>query len=217
MKRMILIVSMISVASGSFAQAKEYSAFIPQGFEILDEGFAKGDLNKDGIEDVALALFHINEKTVDYTSDSVIEVPERILLVLFGDGNGYKLAARSGSMIMCKECGGIFGDPFAGIEIVKNILIVNHYGGSNWRWGYTYRFRYQDGDFYLIGKTSHSFWCIKECESLNDFAGTNYEDINLITGQFERKRISEDCKLLENKKGKMKVLPLVKLSKASID
>ena len=125
--------------------------------------------------------------------------------------------AKSEKAILCKDCGGIFGDPFAGIEINKNVLSINHYGGSNWRWGYTHRFRYQENDFFLIGQTSNSYWSVENCDKLNDFAGTKYEDINFITGQYEKKEISEDCKLLENKKGKRKIEQLISLSNFEID
>ena len=80
-----------------------------------------------------------------------------------------------------------------------------------------HKFRYQKGDFYLIGQSILSYWDVKNCEKLNDFAGTDYEDINFLTGQYERKKISEDCKLLENKKGKKKVQPLVSLAKFEIN
>jgi hypothetical protein len=217
MKRWIMIICFGCVSVIATAQSKDFIHFIPRGYDTLDEGVVRGDLNKDGIEDLALVLFHSLEITAEKLSDSIVDIPERILLVLFGSENGYKLAARTDSLILCKDCGGAMGDPFAGIEIKKGVLVVYHYGGSSWRWSFTHRFRYQDGDFYMIGKTRDSFRSVDECEKLGDFAGRNLEDINYLTGQFERKRVSEDCKLLENKKGKMKVSPLVKLSKASID
>jgi hypothetical protein len=199
------------------AQNKDFRSLIPQGYDTLYEGVAKGDLNKDGIEDVALALFHRSESIENSDADSIADIRERVLLVLFGSKKGYTIAARNDSLIMCKQCGGAFGDPFAGIEISKGVLIVYHYGGTSWKWAYTHRFRYQEGDFYLIGKTANSFWSVEECEALGDFAGTNLEDINYLTGQFEIKKISEDCKLLQHKKGKMKISPLKKLSKVSIE
>ena len=86
--------------------------------------------------------------------------------------------------------------------IDKNILIVSHYGGSAWRWSITDKFRFQDNDWYLIGETKNSYWVVERCDKLNGFAGTDYEDVNFVTGDFEIKKISQDCKLLENKKGK---------------
>jgi hypothetical protein len=141
----------------------------------------------------------------------------RLLIVLFGADSGYIQVARSDKVIFCKDCGGVFGDPFSGIEISKNVLQIHHYGGSAWRWAYVYKFRYQNKEFFLIGKTAYSYWNVQNCDKLKEFAGTKYEDINFVTGQYEKKEISEDCKLLENKKGKRKIEPLILLSKFEID
>jgi hypothetical protein len=127
------------------------------------------------------------------------------------------MIARSDSAIMCKSCGGIFGEPFAGIAITNGILIVEHYGGSSWRWAYTHKFRYQQNDLYLIGTTTLSYWNVKMCEKLDEFAGTEFKDINLVTGAYEEKKVSEECKLLINKRGKQKIEPLKKLSAFNID
>lgn len=194
------------------AVGKNIPGFIPKGFDTL--ATTSGDLNKDGLADLALVLRSIAEDSV--VGDA--EVPDRILLILFKEADGYRLAGRSDKAIMCKQCGGIFGDPFAGITIAKGVLVIDHYGGSNWRWSYTHRFRYQQGDFYLIGQTSNSYWNVVMCEKLDDFAGRKYKDENLVTGSFEEKEISEEgCKLLVNKKGKQKILPLVKLTAFNLE
>jgi hypothetical protein len=186
---------------------------MPKGYDTL--GIARGDLNRDGIEDVVLVLYGEAEKeNTDSLKDSL---PPRLMLILLGDGAGYQQVAKSSTAIMCKDCGGVFGDPFQGIDIKNNVLIISHYGGSAWRWYYTHRFRFQNKQWCLIGRTSGSFWNVKQCEKWDDFAGTKYEDINFITGQYERKEISEDCKLIENKKGKEKIKPLLSLTKFTID
>jgi hypothetical protein len=43
---------------------------------------------------------------------------------------------------MCSECGGMMGDPFAGVTVRTNTFTVNHYGGSAWRWTADYKFNY---------------------------------------------------------------------------
>jgi hypothetical protein len=212
MIKILLVTVNLLLALFLSAQKDPYS-FIPNNYDTLYDGVAKGDLNKDGIQDAVLAVYPIWENDSDWIekadSDSL---PQRMLIILFGTRSGFTEAAKSSHAIMCKNCGGVFGDPFAGILIKGNVLQINHYGGSNWRWEYAHKFRYQAGKFYLIGQISHSYWDVKNCDKLNDFAGTEYEDINYLTGQFERKKISEDCKLLENKKGKKKTAPLVALA-----
>jgi hypothetical protein len=196
-------------ASGSTLQT-----FIPAGYDTIET--VSGDLNKDNVDDYAMVLKSTREENYDPSVDTT-ELPARLLVVVFGQKTGYKLAGKSDKAIMCKECGGIFGDPFAGISITKGILIIDHYGGSAWKWAYTHKFRYQQNDIYLIGETDHSFWSVNHCEALDDFAGTNYKDVNLVTGAYEEKVISEECKLVKNKKGKQKVVPLTKLKDFSLE
>ena len=195
------------------------AAFIPKGYDTLET--ARGDLNKDGKADIVLALQSDAERDYSFemeTAQNPDELPARILLVLLKQDKGYRLVAKSDEALLCKHCGGLYGDPFAGISIDKGILIVEHYGGSAWRWGYTHKFRWQKNGMYLIGQTSLSYWNVSLCEKLDEFAGTEYMDINFVTGQYEQKKVSaEGCKMLINKKGKKAVKPLKKLSQFSIE
>jgi hypothetical protein len=181
---------------------KAIKDFIPANCDTL--GMAIGDLNKDGKNDIALALFN---KAENENSDA-----ERLILVLFKTATGYSVAGKSANVLMCKGCGGIFGDPYAGIEISKNVLTVHHYGGSAWRWSDDLKFRYQNTDLYLIGRSAHSYWNVKMCDKLGDFAGTDIEETNFVTGDHYIKKISENCKLTTDKKNKIKIKPLVKLA-----
>jgi hypothetical protein len=187
---------------------KSPKEFIPKGYDTL--WVANGDMNKDGISDRAMVLKDVREDTAAMGSD--INGANRLLVVLFKTSTGWELAAESADIIMCKACGGVFGDPFALMGITNGVLTIDHYGGSAWRWSYTHKFRYQNGDFFLVGKTRNSFWDVKNCEDLGEMAGTDYEDINFVTGSRERKKISEDCKLLLDKKDKIAIKPLLKLS-----
>ena len=216
MRQILILLLLSSVYLSSLSQ--DFRSFIPNDYDTLDDGVARGDLNKDGIEDIVIVVgpkWEQDENWSEKASDS--NVAPRLLMILFGTDSGYVQIAKNDKAILCKDCGGIFGDPFAGIEINKNVLSINHYGGSNWRWGYTHKFRFQDKDFFLIGQIKYSFLAVENCEKLNDFAGTKYEDINFVTGQYEMKEISEDCKLLENKKGKRKIEQLISLSNFEID
>jgi len=216
MRRILILLLLSSVYLSSLSQ--DFRSFIPNDYDTLDDGVARGDLNKDGKEDIVIVVgskWEQDENWSEKASDS--NVAPRLLIILFGTDSGYVQIVKNDKAILCKDCGGIFGDPFAGIEINKNVLSINHYGGSNWRWGYTHKFRFQDKEFFLIGQTKYSFLAVENCEKLNDFAGTKYEDINFVTGQYEMKEISEDCKLLENKKGKRKIEQLISLSNFEID
>jgi hypothetical protein len=176
---------------------------------------ATGDLDKDNIADVAMVLKSLKE---DGDSTGYLDsLPRRILLVLLKNELGYYMVAgKSNQAILGKDEGGIFGDPFADIRIVKGIVVVDHYGGSAWRWEYTHKFRFQNNYVVLIGQTSNNYWNVKMCDKLGVAAGTDFEDINFVTGSYVKKKVSENCKLLENKKGKKTVKPLVKLEDFTI-
>lgn len=141
MKQLFLFIITLAGVLGVSAQQKDLTrppagsaAFIDAGYEVLD--YETGDLNADGRKDVLLALKIKGEDTLE---ESV-----RPLLILIRQPNGkLKLAARNDSMIMCRRCGGLFGDPYEGLSITKNGFTVNFYGGSAWRWGIAYLFAYE--------------------------------------------------------------------------
>lgn len=194
--------------------AKTIMAFVPEGFDTI--ATASGDLNKDKLDDYVLVLKMKKEATFDYAKDNEDSL-FRLLVVVFKNNDGYTLAGKCGEAIMCMGCGGVFGDPFASVTITKGIFIVDHYGGSAQRWAYTHKFRYQNNDFYLIGRSSRAYQSNHYCEKLDDFADLGYDDENLLTGDYVEKEISGECKLISNKKGKRKVKPLQKLGGFSIE
>jgi hypothetical protein len=173
-------------------------AFVPSGWKIMAQ--AEGDLNKDGIPDAALVLREsAEEKEGADTADM-----KRILVILFGaSSGGYKLSATSKEAVLCKDCGGVFGDPFVGIKIVRGVIVIDHYGGSRNRWGYTHRWRYQDGDWFLVGLTSRQEDILEGTSEVTD--------INLITGNriVEKGRIEGKMKSTRSQAPKT---PLPKLS-----
>ncbi|MEO6452595.1 MAG: hypothetical protein ABIN97_00920 [Ginsengibacter sp.] len=211
-KQLFLFFISIVISGRLWSQSNNISSFIPKDYDTL--AVAKGDLNNDGVEDYILALNHQSEKKEGQNDDSI---PPRLLIIVLRTAKGYIQAERSSNALLCKDCGGVFGDPFQGIEIKENVLNIYHYGGSAWRWSYTHKFRFQNNHWYLIGQTINSYWCVKHCDKLDDFAGTNNEDINFITGHYEVRKVSENCKLLINKKGKKKIQPLLALNKFSIE
>ncbi|WP_407521328.1 hypothetical protein PDL71_12035 [Lacibacter sp. MH-610] len=184
---------------------KKVIDFIPAKYKMKDS--VNGDLNKDGIKDLVLVLHHQDEDTFQMD-----EEPKRLLLVLFRNKAGFSLAGKSTGVLMCVHCGGVFGEPYNGIEIDKGILIVRHYGGSAWRWVESRKFRYQNSGFYLIGSTSDYFWNATDCDGIGvGEAGRKYKDINYITGDEEVIEKTEDCKLIKHTKQKQPKKPLVKL------
>lgn len=125
----------------SFAQKsnliKQLDSFVPKGFAIKDTAF--GDLNKDTKMDVALVLYTTKEDESDF-QDTAMNIGRPLLILLQQQNGQLKQVKRNDSMIMCKTCGGMMGDPFQGITIKNNMFTLDFYGGSSSRWGDSYGF-----------------------------------------------------------------------------
>jgi hypothetical protein len=192
-------------------EGKRISAFIPRDYKLKDS--VSGDLNKDGLKDFVLVLNHQQEDTFEMN-----EEPKRILLVLFKSNTGFKVAGKSDEVLMCRHCGGMYGDPFAAIDIAKGVLSIEHYGGRSWRWTETRKFRYQGNFMLLIGSTSDYFSITNDCNGNGiGESGRNYKDINYVTGDEEVIEKDEECKLIKHTKKKQPKKPLVKLEEFKYD
>ncbi len=120
-----------SKSSDSTQLPESAKAFILPNHDVLK--FQKGDLNKDNIEDIVLIL----EKKGDD------EQAARPLLLLLQDAKGvYTLAARNDKVVACKGCGGMMGDPLAGIAIKNGFFTIEEEGGSRERWTHYITFQY---------------------------------------------------------------------------
>lgn len=191
------------------AQGRPLAAFIPTGYDTLPGGRALGDLNHDGRPDMAVVLHPKAETQPDYDSATM---PGRVLLLLFGTAQGYTLGEQAGRVLLGKDEGGQYGDPFAGLSIRQGVLTVSHYGGGSWRWSVASKFRYQQGSFYLIGETTFLTRASGDCESIDGSPGGDYHDTNFVTGEYEVRRISEACRVLLHKRGRRPPVALRRLA-----
>lgn len=120
--------------------------FVPEGWKLMVE--AKGDLDKDGRDDVAAIIERTeavkhgrNCGKKGYDSHAA---PRVLLIALAGD-DGYRLAGSDNGVVLRSDEGGVWGDPFQSLEIVRGTVVLSHYAGSAWRWGLVQRFRFQNG------------------------------------------------------------------------
>jgi hypothetical protein len=153
--------------------AKDVDTFIPSGWKEL--GNAKGDLNKDGLEDEVVVAENVDYKNEDGALCNNY-CPRKLLVLLQEKNGGYKLSAESDKAILLADEGGIWGDPYEGIKIENGFFLISFYGGSNWRWADSYRFRFQDGGWFMIGATSFGHFAGDECVD-------DKIDYNFLTGK----------------------------------
>ncbi|WP_308990388.1 hypothetical protein QLS71_002750 [Mariniflexile litorale] len=145
----------------------------PKSFKILDE--TKGDLDKDGI----------SEKVIVYDTEKETDLgTERQIFIYKINNDKWELWKKSVGAILPSKHGGMMGDPFEGISIERNCIVINHFGGSREKWNYTHRFRYQSGDFQLIGATVNFG---SPCDYFFNF------DYNLSNGKINYEKKTEDC------------------------
>jgi len=151
------------------AMTKKFSKFIPNGAVIFDT--ACSDFNKDGLTDMLLV-----------TTSEAATNDTRGLIILQNSIAGFIVSAKCANAVFCEACGGIFGDPYAGISFTKNVLTINHYGGSAWRWTSNFTFRFQNKQWELIGISLDSYWNVDDCNGKGvGYAGQNLKEVNFST------------------------------------
>lgn len=143
--------------------------FIPAGWKLAAE--AKGDLNKDGLVDVALIIENTDPKNfisnADRLGGDTLNINPRILIVLFKQANGkYLLMAKNSGFVPSEndDESPCLADPIGetgGVAIKKGVLIVSYqYWLSCGSYGVntnSYTFRYQGKKFALIGLDEHYY------------------------------------------------------------
>jgi hypothetical protein len=148
----LLFITTITTHAQDVKVPSEAKSFIAAGFEPLD--YIAGDLNGDKKNDAILILKQPGEDT------SMEEELSRPLIILIRQANGkLEQVARNDNAIMCRHCGGVFGDPYVGTKISVNGFTLNFYGGAGWRWGYDYKFMYRSAkkSWYLVKETQLSY------------------------------------------------------------
>lgn len=128
--------------------------FVPKNFKVQDT--VMGDLNNDGLLDILILVKDTDPKyfVIDEYNKPV-DRNRRGLIILFKSKNSYDLIANNLSCFYSEnEDGGVYFPPELSIEIVKNVINVHFAHGRYGFW--TYKFRYQNDDFELIGYDSSS-------------------------------------------------------------
>ena len=136
-------------------------------------GAAAGDLNGDGKDDLAV--------TVNLASGSEEVEDTRETCVLLAEGGAYKARHANIGLVRGPHEGGVFGDPFDGLSIEDGALTVSLYGGSSWKWGHSYQFRYAGKQLMLTKTESFSFFFGKGTQTICDYVRGTCESRLLVS------------------------------------
>jgi len=137
---------------------------------------APNDLNGDGETD------RLEVVTTGRATDGLGF--ERELVVYTGEGADLDAWYTATGVVLPTAHGGMMGDPLESVAIENGAIVVKHFGGSRTKWRYTHRFRWQNGDFQLIGTTVEN---IDPCNELTTL------DYNLSTGKGIYTTVTQDC------------------------
>jgi len=151
LSRMAALLALL-LATGSYAAETlpaELRPFVQKGYSVLS--LDEVDLNRDGRKETVLVI-----EADDTTND---EGPRSLLLFSRTPAGKLTLASRNDKAILCRRCGGIFGDPYEGMDFQAGGFTLLHYGGSNWRWRLDIRFAWsrRDQTWQLVEVDTESF------------------------------------------------------------
>jgi hypothetical protein len=120
----------------------ELKPFVAKG--MIPIAIETGDLNGDGRKD---AILIVSKPTRSDGTFDEASMDDRQTLILIRNADGTPaLAARNDHVTFCHGCGGVMGDPFAGLAIKGTSFTIDNYGGSNDRWSEEFTFAYSKRD-----------------------------------------------------------------------
>ncbi len=188
------------VTATTYAQNKEVKIpdevkpFVTKG--MIPIACEASDLNADGRRDYILIISPIVPEGSIF--DKAGDGDRPTLVLIRGADNKLSVAARNEGVAFCKNCGGIFGDPFAGLAARGTRFTISNFGGDNDRWGYDFTFGYsrRDHTWQLVRVQEIAFrasdaertyrkWVYTPPKS---FGLINFADFNLETYRQKRKQ-----------------------------
>lgn len=131
-------------------EGKTPQEFVPPNWKIEDT--IRGDLDKNGSEDVVLQLVEKGPESEE--GESVTQT--RALLALSSEGGKLRRIGASNQVLYCSTCAGMMsgGEGTGLVKIQKGVIVIEQIRGSREVTQTTLRFRYDPKDkrFLLIGE-----------------------------------------------------------------
>lgn len=156
-----------------------YEEFVPADYTLYKA--YKGDLNRDDYEDALIILEPL---------DDPYDMTNRAVALLIGDADGNLIqAAYCKDAMLCKECGGTWGDPFSDVVIKNGYFTLEHHAGSSDRWTSDPTFKYDEEDKqWYLHKFSVQTYSTHDPEnshkttitSTKDFGIVDFEDFDIL-------------------------------------
>lgn len=156
----------------------EVKPFIEKGY--VANALEAADLNGDGTKDYVLVVNIPRGEKAQY--DDIGDEPRQTLILVRDSAGKLTLAARNDRVAFCRGCGGVFGDPFAGITVKPGRFTVMNYGGSNDRWSDEYTFAYskRDQTWQLVRVEESTFRATDPNRTMRTVIRTPPKDFGLI-------------------------------------
>jgi hypothetical protein len=173
-----LLVITVNAQSDELKIPAEVQPFVETNSKAI--ALKSADLNGDGTKDYILVL----EREI--SEDEKADYPENqrpLIILIRSKDNKLSEVKRNESIVLCSQCGGIFGDPFSGVEVGDKTFTVNHYGGSAWRWSNSYKFNYSriDNTWQLVRVEKSSYHNVRPMkETLKETVLTPPKDFGKV-------------------------------------
>ncbi len=191
MKKILVFTISLLIQVYSFGQSKliqlldkgdSIENLIPDKWKILSS--VNGDLNKDGISDIAFVIENTDTKNIELNESGLgrdtINLNPRILGIYFRNQKGKLIKKLQSNEFIILQNSPTMDEPFDGVKILKNgVLKIDFkfwYSAGSWSMSYhTYKFRFQNNKFELVAyKAEESHRGTNESTDYN---------INFLTGK----------------------------------
>jgi hypothetical protein len=124
----------------------EFSEFIPESSTLFLS--ARGDIDADGDDDVLIV----------YAPNLATDTTPRALMLLLRNADGILIkSVVNPNAILCRNCGGMMGDPLQQIRVGRGEFTLRFEGGSRELWSSEYQFKYmKDRGIWMLAEAVFS-------------------------------------------------------------